>query len=199
MKVREQELSMTNPVLVSDAYAFAAERHVRQRRKGVKEEPYINHLVEVAALVAAAIEGKDPNLTAAAVLHDTLEDTRTSFEELVKRFNRDVADLVAEVTDDKTLPKQVRKDLQVADTPKKSSRAKIIKMADKISNLRSLVNSPPGNWSEERKRIYLDWARQVVEGARGVNAWLEDVFDGAAAELEAELRRCTEAEDKNQL
>lgn len=180
---------MTNPVLVSEAYAFAAERHVQQRRKGDKEEPYINHLVEVAALVAAATEGKDPNLTAAAVLHDTLEDTQTRFEELEERFNRDVADLVAEVTDDKSLPKKTRKDLQVANTPKKSSRAKIIKIADKISNLRSLLNSPPGNWSEERKKIYLDWARQVVEGARGVNAWLEDIFDDAARELEAELRR----------
>lgn len=180
---------MTNPVLVSQAYAFAAERHTNQRRKGVKEEPYINHLVEVAALVAAATQGADPNLTAAAVLHDTLEDTSTSFAELEEAFNRDVADLVAEVTDDKSLPKQTRKDMQVRSTPGKSPRAKMIKIADKISNLRSLVNSPPGNWSEERKRIYLDWARQVVEGARGVNAWLEDVFDGAASELEAELRR----------
>jgi (p)ppGpp synthase/HD superfamily hydrolase len=186
---------MTNPVLVSEAYAFAADRHVQQRRKGDKEEPYINHLVEVAALVAAATEGKDPNLTAAAVLHDTLEDTQTSFEELEERFNRDVADLVAEVTDDKSLPKQTRKDLQVAHTPKKSSRAKIIKIADKISNLRSLVNSPPGNWSEDRKKIYLDWARQVVDGARGVNAWLEDVFDDAARELEAELCRRKTVED----
>jgi (p)ppGpp synthase/HD superfamily hydrolase len=178
---------MTDAVLVSRAYAFAAERHAQQRRKGEKEEPYINHLVEVAALVAAATEGKDPGLTAAAVLHDTLEDTQTSFEELEDVFNRDVADLVAEVTDDKSLPKQTRKDLQVANTPKKSSRAKIIKIADKISNLRSLVNSPPGNWTEERKRDYLDWARQVVDGARGVNAWLEDAFDDAARELEALL------------
>jgi (p)ppGpp synthase/HD superfamily hydrolase len=98
-----------------------------------------------------------------------------------------VADLVAEVTDDKSLPKQVRKDLQVQRAPGKSSRARIIKIADKVSNLRSLVKSPPGNWSQERKQIYLAWARDVVAGARGVNAWLEDVFDEAARELEAEL------------
>lgn len=180
---------MTNPVLVSEAYAFAAERHVQQRRKGAKEEPYINHLVEVAALVAAATNGTDPNLTAAAVLHDSVEDTNTTLEELEERFNRDVAGLVAEVTDDKTLLKQSRKDLQVLNTPKKSARAKMIKIADKTSNLRSLVNSPPGNWSSDRKKEYLDWARQVVEGARGVNAWLEDVFDTAAFELE-EILRC---------
>jgi (p)ppGpp synthase/HD superfamily hydrolase len=178
---------MTNPVLVSQAYAFAAERHAEQRRKGVRQEPYINHLIEVAALVAAATEGKEPGLIAAAVLHDTLEDTKTTYSELESAFGRDVADLVSEVTDDKTLPKQVRKDLQIEKTPGKSSRAKVIKIADKISNLRSLVKSPPGNWSQERKAIYLAWARNVVDGARGVNAWLEDVFDEAARELEAEL------------
>ena len=180
---------MTNAVLVSQAYAFAAERHSVHRRKGVKEEPYINHLVEVAALVATATDGADPNLTAAAVLHDTIEDTDTTHAELEQAFNRDVADLVAEVTDDKSLPKQTRKGLQVKQTPKKSSRAKIIKIADKISNVRSLVKSPPGNWPEERKRDYLDWSRLVVAGARGVNAWLEDVFEEAARELEEELAR----------
>jgi (p)ppGpp synthase/HD superfamily hydrolase len=180
---------MTDAVLVSQAYAFAAARHTDQRRKGDREEPYINHLVEVAALVAAATGGKDPNLTAAAVLHDTLEDTDTTFAELEEAFNRDVADLVAEVTDDKSLPKQTRKDLQVANTPKKSVRARLIKIADKTSNLRSLANSPPGNWPEERKADYLAWARQVVDGARGVNDWLEAVFDEAARELEEELRR----------
>jgi GTP diphosphokinase / guanosine-3',5'-bis(diphosphate) 3'-diphosphatase len=178
---------MTNPVIVAMAYAFAAERHTNQRRKGVKEEPYVNHLVEVANLVTAATDGRDPNLTAAAVLHDTIEDAETSHQELEQIFNRDVADLVAEVTDDKNLPKQTRKDLQVRNTPSKSPRAKIIKIADKISNLRSLVNSPPGNWPIERKRAYLEWARQVVAGAKGVNASLDSLFDETARELEREL------------
>ncbi|MCA3575347.1 MAG: bifunctional (p)ppGpp synthetase/guanosine-3',5'-bis(diphosphate) 3'-pyrophosphohydrolase [Aestuariivirga sp.] len=178
---------MTNPVLVAKAYVFAAERHTRQRRKGVNEEPYMNHLVEVAALVAEATEGKDPNLTAAAVLHDTIEDTPTSHAELEQAFNRDVADLVADVTDDKSLAKADRKALQVSNAPKKSSRAKIIKIADKTSNLRSLLNSPPGDWSDARRSEYLAWARQVVAGARGVNAWLEDTFDASARELETAL------------
>ena len=178
---------MTNPVLVSKAYAFAAERHTDQRRKGLKKEPYINHLVEVADLVTAATGGSDPNLTAAAALHDTMEDTGTTYQELEKIFNKDVADLVAEVTDDKSLPKQTRKDLQVRKTPGKSPRAKIIKIADKISNLKSIVKSPPGDWSVERKRKYLEWARQVIAGARGVNASLDTLFNQAALELEAEL------------
>ncbi len=178
---------MTNPVLVAQAYAFAAERHVEQRRKGAREEPYLNHLVEVAALIAAATDGKDPNLIAAAVLHDTIEDTETSHAELESHFNKDVADLVLEVTDDKKLPKQTRKDLQVQNTPKKSARAKMIKIADKTSNLRSILNSPPGNWDEKRKKGYLDWAHQVVRCARGVSPDLEGMFDFAASELEGAL------------
>jgi (p)ppGpp synthase/HD superfamily hydrolase len=153
---------MTNPVLVAEAYAFVAERHTEQHRKGVKEEPYINHLVEVAAPVAAATEGKDHGLIAATVLHDTLEDTETTWSKLEAAFGRDVADLVSELADDKSLPKQTRKDLQVRNTPGKSSRAKIIKIADKISNLQSLVKSPPGNWSQERKAIYLACGPRLV-------------------------------------
>lgn len=179
---------MTNHVLVAQAYAFAAERHVEQRRKGAREEPYLNHLVEVAALIAVATDGDDPNLIAAAVLHDTIEDTGTSYSELENLFNKDVADLVLEVTDDKKLPKQVRKDLQVQNTPRKSHRAKMIKIADKTSNLRSILTSPPGNWDKERKQTYLDWARQVVKGARGVNTHLEDLFDVTASELQVALQ-----------
>ena len=179
---------MTNAVLVARAYAFAAERHTDQRRKGCRNEPYINHLAEVAALVSAATDGADPNLIAAAVLHDTLEDTETRFAELEHEFNRDVADLVAEVTDDKSLPKQRRKALQVEKTPAKSTRAKMIKIADKISNFRALVKSPPDTWSEERKSGYLAWARRVVNGARGANGRLERIFDEAAQDLEMALK-----------
>lgn len=179
---------MTDLVLVTQAYAFAAERHVHQRRKGEKEEPYLNHLVEVAALIAEATEGRDTNLVVAAILHDTIEDTDTSHDELEGLFSKDVADLVSEVTDNKALSKQTRKDLQVQKTPGKSDRAKMIKIADKTSNLRSILNSPPGNWDERRKETYLEWARQVVGGARGVNSWLEGRFDVAASELEMALR-----------
>lgn len=179
---------MTGILLLSRAYAFAAERHVDQRRRGVRAEPYINHLAEVAALVSEATEGKDPNLAAAAILHDTIEDTSTTYAELVEFFNADVADLVAEVTDNKSLPKQTRKDLQVENAPRKSPRAQMIKIADKLSNLRSLASSPPAHWPEQRRREYLVWARQVVNGARGANPWLEQAFDKAADELEARLQ-----------
>src|SRR4051812_25176099 len=125
------------PVLAAALYA--AQKHARQKRKGVDETPYVNHLLEVAELIAASIDELDTNLIVAALLHDVVEDTATSPAEVRERFGSDVASLVAEVTDDKSLPKATRKALQVEHAPHKSKRAALIKLADKISNLRSII------------------------------------------------------------
>ena len=174
-------------VLLARAYAFAAARHGGHRRKGLAQEPYVNHLVEVAELVAEATAGADAALVAAAVLHDVVEDTRTTAEEVRDGFGEDVMALVLEVTDDKTLPKAERKRQQVVDGPHKSARAKVIKLADKISNVSALLVSPPADWPVERKREYLDWARAVVAGLRGACPRLEAEFDEAAGRLERAL------------
>ena len=166
-----------NPVLkIARAVHFAALKHTNQKRKGKDAEPYINHLAEVAATLAVHTKGQDPNLVVAGLLHDTLEDTQTTYEELVSGFGQDVADLVKEVTDDKGLPKAERKRLQVENTPHKSVRAKMLIIADKLSNLKAILNNPPQNWPPERKREYFDWAKQVVDGCNGVNRGLEEVF-----------------------
>jgi (p)ppGpp synthase/HD superfamily hydrolase len=171
-------------LLISRAWHFSAQRHASQRRKGRAQEPYVNHLAEVAELVATATEQQqDANLVAAAVLHDTVEDTATLLTELASVFNADIANLVAEVTDDKSLEKAVRKKLQVEHAAAKSERAKIIKLADKTSNLRSILKSPPENWDLQRRQEYLDWALDVAKGLRGVNVWLEAQFDEAAEQL----------------
>ncbi len=173
---------MTNAVLnLTKALDFAARKHVDCRRKGVREEPYINHLAEVARLLADATDGDDLDLVLAGLLHDTIEDTETTYDELVSEFGAVVADLVAEVTDDKSLEKAERKRRQVETAPNKSDRAKMIKIADKTSNLRSIVASPPKDWSVERQREYFAWAAKVVAGCRGVNAKLEGWFDDAYA------------------
>jgi len=169
-------------VRLAEAVDFAARRHVGQHRKGEDGEPYINHLTEVAALLAEATGGEDIVLVLAGYLHDTLEDTEATFEELSERFGPEVAAIVAEVTDDKSLPQKERKRLQVETTPKKSRRAKLLKIADKTSNLRGLVASPPKGWSAERLRDYVDWAEQVVQSCRGLNATLEAAFDAAHQE-----------------
>lgn len=174
---------MNDTILIARAWNFAAERHVEQRRKGDAQEPYVNHLAEVAELVAFATEGNDANLIAAAVLHDTVEDTATLPSELTSVFNEDIAGLVAEVTDDKGLPKEERKRLEVEKAPMKSARAKILKLADKTSNLRSLAKSPPAEWTPERRQKYLGDAEKLAEGVRGVNTWIEARFDEAAAQL----------------
>ncbi len=166
-------------LLIARALDFAARKHVDQRRKGEAEEPYINHLAEVANLLAEATGGEDAVLVAAGLLHDTIEDVGVTHAELAQAFGPEVADLVREVTDDKSLPKQERKRLQVEHAPHKSRRARQLKIADKTSNLRAIRNSPPRDWDEERKREYFDWAKRVVDGCRGVNARLEAAFDEA--------------------
>ncbi len=173
---------------VLEAASYAAAQHASQRRKGTAAEPYVNHVLEVAALVARSLSAPDPNLVIAALLHDTVEDTNTSFDDLRQRFGSDVADLVAEVTDDKRLPKSERKRLQVEHAPSKTPRAQQIKIADKIANLRSMLVSPPADWDERRKAEYFEWARRVVDGlphaAPSLKAEFERVYsmwDGAEA------------------
>lgn len=171
-------------IAVLKAADAAARWHVHQKRKGAAQEPYINHLLEVASLVADATDGKDPDLVIAALLHDAIEDQEVPREMIAEVFGEDVASLVDEVTDDKSLEKGERKRLQVAHASKKSDRAKIIKLADKTSNLRTISASPSPEWSVKRRLEYVAWARQVAEGLRGVNARLEAEFDKAAEAAE---------------
>jgi (p)ppGpp synthase/HD superfamily hydrolase len=159
------------------AASFAAQRHCHQRRKGQSAEPYVNHLLEVAELVSGALTEPDVDLVIAALLHDTIEDTDVTKSELAERFGADVADLVSEVTDDKSLPKQERKRLQIANAPHKSIRAQVIKLADKTSNLRAILASPPADWDLQRQQEYCAWARQVVDGLTSPNAMLLAEFD----------------------
>ncbi|CAK0767172.1 HD domain-containing protein [uncultured Gammaproteobacteria bacterium] len=177
------------PVLTfARALDFAAQKHTDQRRKGSRAEPYLNHLAEVARMLAEATDGEDLALIVAGLLHDTVEDTATSREELVQLFGTDVADLVMEVTDDKSLTKAERKQAQVTKTPHKTLRARMIKLADKTSNLRALCTSPPRGWSVERRLEYFDWAKAVVAGCRGINAQLEQGFDRVWHQGMEELR-----------
>lgn len=171
-------MKQSDPITrVLEAAQFAAEAHAGQRRKGAAQEPYLNHLIEVAHLLSAATGGEDVDLVMAGLLHDTVEDVNVTAAELEALFGADVAGLVLEATDDKSLPKEERKRLQVENAPHKSNRAKQLKIADKISNLRAVLSSPPADWSEQRKRDYFLWAKQVVDGCRGVNARLEALFD----------------------
>ena len=174
-------------VRMARAVDFAARKHRDQRRKGANAEPYFNHVAGVGRMVAEATGGRDPVAVLGALLHDTIEDTATTAEELEAEFGAEVSRLVIEVTDDKRLPKAERKRLQVQDTPHKSDRAEMVKMADKISNLRSITDSPPTGWNRARKREYFEWARSVVEGCRGVCPWLEKHFDDAYREGVARL------------
>lgn len=175
--------------LVLAATQFAAIKHRDQRRKDAEASPYINHPIALANVLR--IEGgvTDAITLAAALLHDTIEDTNTTHDELLTHFGREVAGIVMEVTDDKTLPKATRKQLQIDHGPQASPRAKLVKLADKICNLRDLLAAPPADWPAERIRAYFDWASAVVAGLRGCNPQLEAVFDGLMAQKPADWRK----------
>ena len=184
MKISNDESIPAAPVQrILAAATFAAEKHAAQKRKGAAAEPYVNHLIEVAQLIASSSAQLDANVVMAGFLHDTIEDTGTTAEELEQVFGSDISALVVELTDDKSLPKEVRKELQVQEAPHKSVRAQVIKLADKISNLRSLLTSPPANWSTERKREYFDWGRRVVDALSAPNPILKAEFDRTYAKF----------------
>jgi guanosine-3',5'-bis(diphosphate) 3'-pyrophosphohydrolase len=151
--------------LVLKAAAFAAEKHRDQRRKDRHATPYINHPLALAQILAVEGDVQDAEIIAAAILHDTIEDTNTT------------ASMVLEVTDDTSASKQTRKDLQVQHAPHLSDGAKLVKLADKIANLRDVAHNPPHDWNLTRRREYFDWAGRVIDGLRGAHAALEAKFD----------------------
>lgn len=161
------------------AMTFAADKHRNQRRKDVEASPYINHPIGLADVLANQAGVEDERVLVAAILHDTIEDTETTEQELVRLFGQEVADIVLEVSDDKSLPKAERKRLQIEYASTLSRRAKLVKLADKICNLRDVASSPPATWALERRQEYFEWATAVVDGLRGVHPELERIFDEA--------------------
>ena len=163
--------------LVLRAARFAAWKHRDQRRKGKGRLPYINHPLDLAHVLWFEGGVSDATVLAAALLHDTIEDTQTTVQELQGEFGERIAQIVMEVTDERSLDWRVRKKLQVTRARLASVEARQVKLADKICNLRSMVASPPQGWSVERQRAYFDWSKEVVDQLRGVNPELEQRFD----------------------
>ena len=167
--------------IVLKALAFAAKKHRDHRRKDVNASPYINHPIALADVLVNEAGVTDADVICAALLHDTVEDTDTTPEELTEAFGERVCRIVLEVTDDKKLPKQTRKRLQVENAAKSSARARLVKLADKICNLRDISASAPVNWSLLRQQEYFDWAKEVVDQIRGTHTALEAAFDDACS------------------
>ena len=159
------------------AASFAAHKHRNQRRKDVEASPYINHPLALARVLADEGGVTDAATLCAALLHDTVEDTDTTPDELAREFGAEVAAIVAEVTDDTTLVKSERKRLQVEHAAHISDKGKLVKLADKICNLRDVADSPPAGWPLQRRQEYFDWALSVIDRLRGVHPGLEAVFD----------------------
>lgn len=169
----------TDIAIFIKAARFAADKHRQQRRKDADASPYINHPIAVADLLANECGVTDPVALCAALLHDTIEDTETTEQELRATFGDEITSVVLEVTDDKTLAKKLRKQLQIEHAGRASQRARLVKLADKTCNLRDMATTPPGDWSAQRKAEYFDWAGEVVAGLRGSHTKLEALFDDA--------------------
>lgn len=163
--------------LLADALSFAAERHRDQRRKDRAASPYINHPIALLRVLALEAHIQDPTILCAALLHDTLEDTDATARDLESRFGPAVCAIVLEVTDDKRLPKAERKRLQIEHAAHASEPARLVKLADKICNLRDVIANPPVDWDLARRQAYFDWSAQVVARLRGTHALLETLFD----------------------
>ena len=168
--------------LILKALNFAAQKHKDQRRKDAAASPYINHPIGLANILCNEGYVTEIEVICAALLHDTIEDTQTTAEELDVEFGPSIREIVMEVTDDKSIPKSQRKRLQIEHAAHISDKAKLVKLADKISNLRDVAHSPPPDWSLDRRQQYFDWAKAVVDQLRGVHPTLEAVFDAAYAE-----------------
>jgi guanosine-3',5'-bis(diphosphate) 3'-pyrophosphohydrolase len=181
MRARDDAAPAADLGLVLRALAFAAHKHRDQRRKGSEASPYINHPIAVANLLVNEGGVQDMALVCAALLHDTIEDTKTTPAELAAQFGVPITRIVQELTDDKSLPPETRKRLQIEHAPTLSTAAKLVKLADKTCNLRDLAVHPPPDWSLQRRQRYFDWAQQVVHGLRGVSPVLEAAFDEALA------------------
>lgn len=168
---------MHDAKLILKAASFAARKHSKQRRKDVDASPYINHPLALACVLADEGGVTDSATLCAALLHDTIEDTDTTREELDRDFGDEICALVLEVTDDKSLSKKERKRAQVDHAAQISDKAKRVKLADKICNLRDVASTPPADWSLDRRREYFDWAKSVIDQLRGIDARLEQIFD----------------------
>jgi guanosine-3',5'-bis(diphosphate) 3'-pyrophosphohydrolase len=163
--------------LIVKAVDFAAAKHRGQSRKDEANTPYINHPISLANLLANHGSVTNANVIVAALLHDTIEDTDATADEIEGLFGTAVKNIVLEVTDDKALPSPERKRLQIVNAASISYEARLVKLADKISNLQDMVARPPVKWSLQRKREYFDWAKEVIDQLRGTHAGLEVLFD----------------------
>jgi len=182
---------MVHNTKLLSALQFAAIKHKKQFRKGAKQTPFINHPIRVASLLAESGESGSTNLLVAAILHDVIEDTDTTAEEITNLFGKVICDLVLECTDNKDLPSWERKQRQISYAPKASVEAKKLKLADKICNIIDIREDPPLGWTVDRKLAYLQWSEAVYEGLKGVNTILEKRFELEITKTEQTLKLVT--------
>jgi len=165
--------------LLFRALAFAARKHRDQKRKDAAASPYINHPIALADVLVNEGGVSDIDVLCAALLHDTIEDTQTSPAELERQFGPAIASIVLEVTDNKMLKRNTRKKMQVEHAARASRQARLVKLADKICNLRDVAARPPEKWDLQRRQEYFEWAKRVIDGLRGIHPALESAFDAA--------------------
>jgi len=176
-----KDISDKDIARILDALVYSSIKHQHQTRKDTEQTPYIIHPIGVANHLLTLGNVREADILIGALLHDTVEDTDASFEEIELIFGKRIERIVREVTDDKSLPKMERKRLQIEHAPHKSREAALIKLGDKLYNLNNLLNNPPPDWTKERIDEYFQWAAKVVNGLPPVNSALKNAVDGTIA------------------
>lgn len=182
----EKNLDQQQLSFLVKATTFAALKHKDQRRLDPGRSPYINHPLALVDVLVHEAGHTDLRVLVAALLHDTIEDTDTTADEIEAEFGAEICSIVLEVTDDKGLSKAQRKQSQIAHAPTLSVEARAVKLADKICNLRDIACGPPRGWDLARCQAYFDWAKQVIDGLRGEHPQLEALFDAVFSERPCE-------------
>jgi len=158
---------------VLGAAIFATEKHKSQVRSNEKKTPYIIHPIEVADLVMKIGHVYDKDVLITALLHDVMDDTQTTYEQITSLYGTKVSSYLEEMTSKQGLSLKEQKKQQIMQAFRQNPSVAIIKLSDKLSNLKTLATSPPPSWSRDRIDQYFQWAQTVIENLPESNQLLK--------------------------
>ncbi|EFO18322.1 hypothetical protein LOAG_10172 [Loa loa] len=163
--------------LIIEAVDLAARRHRQQRRKDAAQTPYVNHPIGVAYILTSEGQITDTTTIIAAILHDIVEHTKTTDEEIRKMFGDEIADIVKECTMVRSMKREARMKSELEKASKLSHKAKLVQLADKLNNIRDIERGTPLGWTKQHVTEYIIFAKDLLSKIRGIHGPLESALD----------------------